>query len=145
MAMLTALVADIDGRRRARPYLAPLAVLLGCAVAFVYVTISDPNQPGHYPTCPWLLLTHMYCPGCGFLRMVHALGHGQIGHAFGLNPFAFAMLPVMAYAWGRWLVRSVRRRPRESVLHPVFIWGFLVLVIAFWIVRNLPFGAALAP
>ena len=113
--------------------------------AFVYVTLVDPNAQGNYPTCPWLLVTGWYCPGCGFLRMVHALGHAQFGAAFGLNQLAFVMVPVLLYAWGRWLVRGIRGRPRETVLHPAFIWAFLVVLIGFWILRNLPAGAAFAP
>lgn len=143
--MLAQVTGWIEERRRAHAYLAPLLVGLGIVTAFVYVTLVDPNAHGNYPTCPWLLLTGYYCPGCGFLRMVHALGHAQFGTAFGLNPLAFVMVPVLLYAWVRWLVRSIRGRPRETVLHPAFIWVFLVVLIGFWIVRNLPFGAALAP
>jgi len=143
--MLQQLAGRIEQRRRERPYLAPLFVgVLGLA-AFAYVSLVDPNAQGNYPTCPWLLVSGWYCPGCGFLRMVHALGHAQFGTAFGLNPLAFVMLPILLFAWGRWLVRTLRRRTRATVLHPVFIWIFLVAVVAFWIVRNLPFARALAP
>lgn len=143
--MLAQVTGWIGERHRTRAYLAPLLVGLVGVTAFVYVALVDPNEHGNYPTCPWLLATGYYCPGCGFLRMVHAIGHAQFGTAFGLNALAFVMLPVLLFAWGRWLVRSIRGRPRETVLHPAFIWAFLAILIGFWIVRNLPVGAALAP
>ena len=38
----------------------------------------DPNQPGHYPTDPFLAITGLYCPGCGTLRALHALARGDL-------------------------------------------------------------------
>ena len=31
------------------------------------VAVLDPNEPGHYPTCPFLRLTGLGVPGCGSL------------------------------------------------------------------------------
>ena len=68
---------------RARPW-----VVLACfAAVAAYVSMVDPDESGHYPTCPFLYLTGYYCPGCGSLRMVHALTHGQVGQGFGRNPW----------------------------------------------------------
>ena len=49
----------------------------GVAVALATLATVDPNQPGHYPTCPFLATTGFYCPGCGALRAVHDLLHGE--------------------------------------------------------------------
>ena len=87
------------------PLLAPGGVAASVAVLFVYVGAVDPNQHGHYPTCPYLLLTGLYCPGCGTLRMIHALAHGHFGEAFGRNMLAFFLLPLLAFIWARWTVR----------------------------------------
>jgi hypothetical protein len=55
------------------------------------------------------------------------------------------MLPVLAFFWTRWTVARARRRPvRRRVGDPRLIWGLFGLVLAFWLVRNLPFGAFLA-
>ncbi|WP_214416913.1 DUF2752 domain-containing protein [Sphaerisporangium fuscum] len=141
--------AEHTGRRgggRLRPLLAPLgaAALAGAVVA--YVGAVDPNQPGHYPTCPFLFLTGLYCPGCGTLRAIHALAHADVVAALGLNPLAVATVPFLLFWWGRWALRTWQGRPvRTTLAHPAYIWGFLALVIVFWIVRNLPFGRFLAP
>ncbi|MEV5753355.1 DUF2752 domain-containing protein [Actinoallomurus sp. NPDC052308] len=132
------------GHRRAR--WSPYAVLAGVIGAAGYVTMVDPNHPGHYPTCPFLAVTGYYCPGCGTLRMIHAIGRGHLTEAFGRNPLAFATLPFLAYLWVRWVSAARKGRPvRSRVLHPAVIIGFTVVILVYWVVRNLPAGRALAP
>lgn len=135
-----------SGMARARAMLAPLGVAAAAAAVVAFVAVVDPNEPGHYPTCPFLWLTGLYCPGCGTLRAIHALAHGDPLAALGLNPLAVAVTPLLLFWWGRWTLRSWQGRPvRTKLAHPVYIWAFLVLVIVYWIVRNLPFGEFLAP
>ncbi len=131
---------------RARALLAPLAVALAAGAAVVFVGLVDPNEPGHYPTCPFLALTGLYCPGCGGLRAVHALAHGDPATALGLNPFVVVMIPVAVFLWGRWALLAWQgRRFTGKDIHPGYAWTFLALMIVFWIVRNIPFGEFLAP
>ncbi|GAA4226439.1 hypothetical protein FHR32_005891 [Streptosporangium album] len=132
--------------RRARALLVPAGVALAAGAAVAFVGAVDPNVPGHYPTCPFLLLTGLYCPGCGGLRAVYALAHGDPVTAFGLNPFLVAMVPLLAFLWGRWTLRSWRGGPFDGrAVRPVYVWAFLVSMILFWIVRNIPIGEFLAP
>jgi len=76
-------------RRRVLP---PLAVGTVALIGAGYVTAVDPNAAGHYPACPFLAVTGWYCPGCGALRAVHALGQGDVMTALARNPFAVAAL-----------------------------------------------------
>ncbi|WP_424534586.1 DUF2752 domain-containing protein [Sphaerisporangium viridialbum] len=141
--------AEHTGRRgtdRMRSMLAPLGAAVLTGAVFTYVGAVDPNAPGHYPTCPFLFITGLYCPGCGTLRTIHALAHGDVVAALGLNPLAVATIPFLLFWWGRWTLRTWQGRPvRTSLAHPAYIWAFLALVIVYWIVRNLPFGRFLAP
>ncbi|GAA2847170.1 DUF2752 domain-containing protein [Streptosporangium fragile] len=131
---------------RARAMLAPLGTALAAGAAVAFVGAVDPNEPGHYPTCPFLALTGLYCPGCGGLRAVHALVHGDPATAVGLNPVVVVMIPVLAVFWAYWALRSWRGGPPiGKSVRPVYVWLFLALMIVFWIVRNLPFGEFLAP
>lgn len=138
-----------SGRRgtdRLRSVLAPLGVAAATGGVFAVVGVIDPNEPGHYPTCPFLWATGLYCPGCGTLRTIHALAHLDPVAALGLNPLAVAMIPFLVFWWGRWLVAAWRGRPRRTTLaHPAYLWAFLAVVVVYWVVRNLPFGAFLAP
>ncbi|TMR89510.1 DUF2752 domain-containing protein [Nonomuraea basaltis] len=137
------------GRRdtnRLKGLLAPLGVAAGAGAVVAFVGVVDPNQPGHYPTCPFLWITGLYCPGCGTLRTIHALAHLDPVAALGLNPLAVAMIPFLLFWWGRWVVRAWQGRPRRVTLaHPAWLWAFLAVVMVYWVVRNLPFGAFLAP
>jgi hypothetical protein len=125
---------------------APAGVLAVAAAAVAYVGSVDPTEHGHYPTCPFLALTGLYCPGCGSLRMVHALAHGHVAEGFGRNPLAFLLIPVVGYLWTRWVTCVIRG---ETISSPLFrtsvIWAFIGLLIVYWVVRNLPAGHALAP
>ncbi|GGV44744.1 membrane protein [Actinomadura cremea] len=137
--------APRDRFAAARRLLSPLGVAVLAAGAVGYIAAVDPNAQGHYPTCPFLALSGYQCPGCGALRTVHAVAHGQLGEAVALNVFTVTMLPVLAFFWVRWAVARARDRPtRTKAADPRLIWAFFAVVIVFWVVRNLPFGAALA-
>lgn len=138
-------IAAAGVRRRVRALLAPGSVLVLAVAASAYIGHVDPAEPGHYPTCPFLLVTGYYCPGCGMLRAVHALLHGDVGEALSLNALVVAMLPVLAYLWAWRVVTAGRGRPRPAPAPAAAAWGFLAIIAIFWIVRNLPFGRVLAP
>jgi Protein of unknown function (DUF2752) len=123
----------------------PLGVLGGVAAAFAYVGGVDPNTPGHYPVCPLLHYTGVYCPGCGGLRSAYAVAHGHLRTALGCNALAVAGYAVFAAVWVAWTVRALRGKSFEPTLRPAYVWALGALVLAFTVVRNLPFGAALAP
>lgn len=142
------LVPEVPGGARqslAVRLLRPGGVLVLCVAAVVYVAAVDPNEAGHYPTCPFLALTGFQCPGCGSMRTVHALAHGRLQEALGLNVLTIAMLPVLAFFWLRWArARALDRPVRTKVAHPALIWVLFGTVLLFWLIRNLPFGSALA-
>jgi hypothetical protein len=123
----------------------PTAVAGLAAAAAGYVGLVDPNAPGHYPTCPFLFVTGYYCPGCGSLRAVHALTHGHLLEAVDRNPLATALLPVLIFGYLAWARRRVTGRPRRRLAPAWAIWMLLVVVIAFWILRNIPAFGWLAP
>ncbi|GAA2510575.1 DUF2752 domain-containing protein [Streptomyces gobitricini] len=123
----------------------PLGALAGVAAAFAYVGTVDPNEPGHYPVCPLLRFTGLLCPGCGGLRSAHAFIHGDPATALGANALAVAAYVLFAVGIVFWLVRAVRGLPVRITLGPVWWWSGGVVLAVFSVVRNLPFGAALAP
>ncbi|MCX4401365.1 DUF2752 domain-containing protein [Streptomyces sp. NPDC059837] len=128
-----------------RRLVVPVGALAAVAGAFAFVGAVDPNQPGHYPVCPLLRYTGVYCPGCGGLRSAHALVHGDLATALTDNALAVVGYFVLAVVWTVWAVRSARGRPLRIDLGPVHLWSAGVLLLAFTVVRNLPFGGWLHP
>jgi Protein of unknown function (DUF2752) len=131
--------------RQRHPLLAPAATAAAVTALVAYVGAVDPNQHGHYPTCPFLYLTGLYCPGCGALRMIHALAHGHFGEAFGRNALLFCALPFLAVIFVRWTLRQARGRPRIITADPRLLWALFAVIITFWVLRNIPYFHVLAP
>lgn len=132
-------------RPLARRLLAPVATLAGVTAAFAYVGAVDPNEPGHYPVCPTLRFLGVFCPGCGGLRSAHAFAHGDIAAAMGFNALAVIGYVLFAVVMVAWLIRAVRGVPMRLTVSPAWWWVTGSVLAAFTLVRNLPFGAALAP
>ena len=121
-----------------------LAVAGGLAMTTL-LAVLDPNQPGHYPTCPFLAVTGLYCPGCGSLRALHDLAHGDLAGAMARNPLTVAALVGLAVGWVLWARRLWRGQPRRWAAPPVLLYGLLTLVLAFWALRNVPGWTWLSP
>lgn len=121
------------------------ATVAGLAASATLYAV-DPNRPGHYPTCPFLATTGWYCPGCGALRSLHDLLHGDLAGALARNPMTLVAVPYLLLAWVTWVLRSTGRpAPRSTSLPTWTIWLLLVGVVAFGVLRNLPGWARLSP
>lgn len=69
---------------------AALVVAVIAAVLFFH----DPATAGFYPPCLFKTVLGMGCPGCGSLRAVHQLLHGNVAAAWGLNRLIFIAAPL---------------------------------------------------
>jgi len=123
----------------------PLGVAALAAAAVGVVATVDPNEPGHYPACPLLALTGAFCPGCGSLRAVHAMAHGDLMTAVGLNVLTVLAVLPLGVVWLQWVRRSWTGRPKSSLAPAAALWALTALIIGFGVLRNLPMGAVLAP
>ena len=86
-----------------------LAVTTAGLAAAAALFAVDPNEPGHYPTCPFLATTGLYCPGCGALRGIHDLLHGDVAGALARNPMTVIAVPYLILAWFTWVLRTTGR------------------------------------
>jgi hypothetical protein len=137
-----ATVAFTGGRRA---LLRPLGVAAAALVGTGYVAAVDPNAAGHYPTCPFLAITGWYCPGCGALRAVHALAHGDLVTAWARNPFALLAVGYLVVTWVLWLDRTATGRPRRWLAPPWVLYSVLGAILTFWVLRNVPGWTWLSP
>ena len=133
----------LTGGRRA--VLRPLGAAAAALAATGYVASVDPNAAGHYPTCPFLAITGWYCPGCGALRAVHALAHGDLMTALARNPFAVVAVGYVVVTWVLWLDRTATGRPRRWLAPPWVLYGALGAILMFWVLRNVPGWTWLSP
>ena len=128
---------------------APVLCAAGVLAATALLYARDPHRPGSYGFCPWNALTGGYCPGCGGLRAVHDLTHGDLAAAASSNLLVVALLPAAVLLWATWSRARWQDRPfrvRGSVLsaRPA-LWSLAGVVLAFTALRNLDLGAWLAP
>jgi hypothetical protein len=118
--------------------LAAAGIVVVSAGAFM-IQHFNPVTAGFFPKCPFFLLTGCYCPGCGSTRGFHALFNGNIPLALHDNLMMIFMLPVLAWLFVSYLLVALRGRPLPRVFVPVpLIWTIGGLIVAFWIVRNIP-------
>jgi Protein of unknown function (DUF2752) len=123
----------------------PVATITGLAVATIALYVRDPHASGSWGYCPSALLG-FYCPGCGGLRAVNDLTHGDLAAAVSSNALLILAMPFAVFLLARWAVDAWQGRQRG--LPTLSSWPVLSLVIAlitvFTLVRNLP-GSWLAP
>jgi hypothetical protein len=113
----------------------------------VLLQVRDPHVPGSYGFCPWLALTGTACPLCGGLRAVHDVGNGDLVAAASSNLLVVAALPVfVALALGYAVAaRRGSGTPYDDRTVRLMLLGAVAVTVAFWVARNLPFAAWLAP
>jgi hypothetical protein len=102
--------------------------LLGAAVAGFCLFRWNPARSQLFPPCPFHWVTGLYCPGCGSLRALHALLHGQMLTAFRMNPLMLLSMPVL----GLLVLRPT------TASRPWVAWTAFAVLLGYGIVRNIP-------
>jgi hypothetical protein len=112
------------------------ALLVG---GLTYIGLGDPHNPSFlFPACPFKALTGLDCPGCGGLRMVHDVLHGDFAAAVVDNVFLLVGLPLLL----GWIL--LRRRLGQPWATTSTLVVILVAAFTWAVVRNLP-GFPLVP
>jgi len=121
------------------------ALLLGGAAATV-LFLFDPARVPIYPGCVFHQVTGLDCPGCGSLRALHALLHGEVRAALRFNAFVVMSLPLAAWFAGACARQALFGTP-ASRFRPLWLWLYFASFLAFGVLRDLPVPllAALAP
>jgi len=115
------------------------ALLTVMAVGAVLLEVFDPATSGIFPPCPLRYLTGWYCPGCGSLRAIHQLLHGNLRAAWALNPLTVILLPFLTYGLASLaLLELCGRGLPQPFLRAGWIRALCAVIILFGIARNLP-------
>lgn len=114
------------------------------AAGVALVATVDPHRGGHYPPCIWHAVTGTWCPGCGGLRATYDLAHGHLAAAAGENALLVVAVAVaiLAAPWLRWHRRTATS---GATVQRRLVVALTCAALLFTVLRNLPFGAALAP
>ncbi len=108
-------------------WMAAATFLAVAAALYIY----PPAQHAFYPRCLLYQWTGWLCPGCGSLRALHELAHGNLAEAFLLNSLLVLLLPALAV----YIFCKLKGSPHI----PLSRWTALAqvaVVVAFWIARN---------
>lgn len=119
--------------------LAAAGVFIASAITFL-VAFFNPVTAGFFPVCPLYSMTGLHCPGCGLTRGFHALFHGDVLGALHYNallPFYFLLIAYLAVSL--FLIAARGRGLPMKIPHPGLAYGFVALMLAFGVARNLPF------
>lgn len=113
------------------------AAVAGIAAGLSVIYFLNPATSAVFPRCPFHLMTGLHCPGCGSLRAIHLLAHGDIYAAWRMNAMLLISLPVIV---------ALLLKPgwKYKVWLPPVIFSVIIL---YGIARNVPFSpfSKLAP
>jgi hypothetical protein len=114
-------------------------VLSGMA-GIVVLHSGHPAEYAWMPKCLFHVLTGLYCPGCGAMRSLHYLSHGQLAAAFRYQPLLVAMLPILLMLVSKRFYELLRNRNIALPFELPFYRLILLAFCAFFLLRNLPFA-----
>lgn len=117
-----------------------ILLLLGTAY-YLFIRLTGWGIP-----CMVNYLTGTYCSGCGITRMCMALVKLDFAAALHYNALVTLFLPFLAVFGLRRMAIYVRTgNSGPDRLESVLLTIAAILVVAFWILRNLPAFSWLAP
>jgi hypothetical protein len=119
---------------------APLAVAASTTLMCAAIWAGDPTTPGGpLPVCPTKALLGIDCPGCGSLRMLYSLMHGNLPAAARFTALGLVAVVLLVWAYLAWTYGRLTGRRIRSWQHQR--WSAVValsLVVVWFVVRNIP-------
>jgi hypothetical protein len=129
------IAADFRSAMRAR---GGVALALGVAsMGALFLYQHDPaSQAELFPLCPVFALTGLACPGCGTLRALYLVMHGDLAGAWRMNALLLVLSPLLLVAVAAsidFVARGRVRRMRLPRRAPKVALGLLAV---YMVLRN---------
>lgn len=120
-------------------FAATTVLLIAAVICFVWLLGHHGFLEVREERCYFSSELHLYCPGCGGSRAVLRLLEGDVIASVLSNPFPVYIILLLLRMWGALLYNTfLSRNGKEvTVLYEWEAWGILVVVLGFFIVRNL--------
>ncbi len=113
--------------------------VIAAGTAGVLGFLFDPSKSSFFPVCPLYSITGLACPGCGLTRGAHALFHGDLIAALDFNLLLPIWAVIIGYVFVSLILLAVRGRGLPMwPSYPKFLWGFMITLVAFGVLRNIP-------
>jgi hypothetical protein len=121
---------------------APLMVAASTTLVCAATWVGDPTTPGGpLPVCPTKALLGIDCPGCGSLRMLYSLLHGNLMGAARFNALGLVAVVLLVWTYLVWTYGRVTGRRIRSWQHQRWSAAVALSLVTVWfVVRNIPFA-----
>ena len=117
-----------------------LALGLGTGFLLAFLLYQSGPTASWLPGCLFHRITGLDCAGCGMTRAAHAALHGRWSEAFRYNPLGMILLPAAMVGIGLELIGWLcgKPLPLRFRIGGRWAWGVAGVLIAFWVLRNIP-------
>ena len=116
-------------------------ILLVGIIYYLFVKIVGFGIP-----CVFNLITGLHCPGCGISRMFISLAAFDFKAAFGHNALLMILLPIASiFIIKHYTIYVLNGKQKATKIETAFLIICFILMIAFGILRNIPYFSFLAP
>lgn len=116
-----------------------LGLVLVVLLSIVYYKFN-PEVYNFFPECPFHKYLHLDCPGCGSQRAIHSILHGDLIQASNYNFLLVLSLPLLILHFVLKVASYISDKDYNLKVwqNPITPKVIFVIVIVFWIARNIP-------
>ena len=116
-----------------------ILIMIALLGVLSFYFLFNPSDFSFFPKCPFHSLTGLYCPGCGSQRAMHQFLHGHFLEGLRHNVLILVLILVLGYEliFNYWF-KSADNSTKNILHNPTTTYAILVLVILYWIFRNIP-------
>ena len=86
--------------------------------------------------CPFRLVTHLKCPGCGVTHMFLSLLHLDIKAAFEANAVLLCLLPFMAASACIFIYSYIKKGSARNKAAEISVYAMIAVLLVWGVVRN---------
>ena len=124
------MLQQISLKYKNKVILALFLILLGLIISFIILNSINYK-------CPFKELLHLWCPGCGGMRMIRSLIQLNFYQAFRYNPLLFILLIIGIFYIIFMTIYYIKKKVLIIPSYKTWI-VILIILIIYMILRNIP-------